>query len=96
MLFQSVFNQCFFSAKSKFDDQSDNESETGSVHLNDHHDDDDYLQDTPPMSPIELKPELPPYFPALQVHTFAFLLFLTLNFKSELTLTLCMCSVIKV
>ncbi|KAL4220893.1 Cyclin-dependent kinase 11B [Mactra antiquata] len=53
-------------AKSKFDDQSDNESENGSIHLNDHHDDDEYLQETPPLSPVELKPELPPYFPALQ------------------------------
>ncbi|XP_045161517.1 cyclin-dependent kinase 11B-like [Mercenaria mercenaria] len=52
-------------AKSKFD-QSDNESETGSVHLNDHHDDDGYLAETPPMSPVELKPDLPPYFPAIQ------------------------------
>lgn len=50
--------------KSKFDDHSDNES--GSIQLDDHHDDDGFLQDTPPMSPIELQPELPPYYPALQ------------------------------
>ena len=25
-----------------------------------------FLQDTPPDSPVELKPELPPYLPALQ------------------------------
>ncbi|XP_052760285.1 cyclin-dependent kinase 11B-like isoform X3 [Mya arenaria] len=53
-------------AKSKFDDQSENESETESVHLNDHHDDGDFLTETPPMSPVELKPELPPYYPAIQ------------------------------
>ncbi|XP_060606555.1 cyclin-dependent kinase 11B-like isoform X2 [Ruditapes philippinarum] len=53
-------------AKSKFDDHSENESETHSVHLNDHHEDDGYLDETPPMSPLELKPDLPPYFPAIQ------------------------------
>ncbi|WAR14629.1 CD11B-like protein [Mya arenaria] len=52
--------------ESKFDDQSENESETESVHLNDHHDDGDFLTETPPMSPVELKPELPPYYPAIQ------------------------------
>ncbi|XP_052284534.1 cyclin-dependent kinase 11B-like isoform X2 [Dreissena polymorpha] len=53
-------------AKSKFDDQSEPESETESVHLNDHHSDGDFLTETPPMSPVELKPDLPPYYPAIQ------------------------------
>ena len=52
--------------KSKFDDHSDGEkSEVES----DHHSEDNnamYLDDTPPDSPIELKPELPPYYPAIQ------------------------------
>ena len=26
----------------------------------------DYLDETPPESPVELKPQLPPYFPAIQ------------------------------
>ena len=49
--------------KSKFDDQSDpgSGSEQDSVQ-----NDRDYALETPPMSPIELKPELPPYFPAIQ------------------------------
>ena len=26
----------------------------------------DYLEESPPESPVELKPQLPPYFPAIQ------------------------------
>lgn len=52
--------------KSKFDDQSESESETKSVHMNDQEDDGYYLEDTPPDSPVELLPELPPYYPAIQ------------------------------
>lgn len=52
--------------KSKFDDQSESESETQSVHMSDQEDDGYYLADTPPDSPVELLPELPPYYPAIQ------------------------------
>ena len=49
--------------KSKFDQDSD----AGSDHDgNANPDEDNYPIDTPPMSPIELKPDLPPYFPAIQ------------------------------
>ncbi|CAH1775744.1 unnamed protein product [Owenia fusiformis] len=49
--------------KSKFEDQSEEEAseEEHSPEPQGH-----YLDDTPPQSPIELKPELPPYFPAIQ------------------------------
>ena len=57
--------------KSKFDDQSDVESDIEPSQLSDEQDDADYLADTPPMSPVELKPELPPFFPALQVSSFS-------------------------
>ena len=52
--------------KSKFDDQSESESETKSVHMSDQEDDGYYLADTPPESPVELLPELPLYYPAIQ------------------------------
>ncbi|CAG2198954.1 CDC2L [Mytilus edulis] len=52
--------------KSKFDDHSDVESETHSVHMSDQEDDQYYLEATPPDSPVELLPDLPPYFPAIQ------------------------------
>ena len=50
--------------KSKFDDQeSDQGSEVGEQG---HPEAGNYPIDTPPLSPIELKPDLPPYFPAIQ------------------------------
>ena len=50
--------------KSKFDDQ---ESDPGSdVGEQGHPEAGNYPIDTPPLSPIELKPDLPPYFPAIQ------------------------------
>ena len=56
--------------KSKFDEESEQESEVESDHHSDAlpppDDNEDYLDDTPPQSPIELKPDLPPYFPAIQ------------------------------
>ncbi|XP_056018018.1 cyclin-dependent kinase 11B-like [Ostrea edulis] len=52
--------------KSKFDDHSDHESGTDTA-LNSEQDGDEmYLDDTPPQSPVELRPELPPYLPAIQ------------------------------
>jgi hypothetical protein len=57
-----VINSFIFFAeklKSKFDDQSESESETKSVHMSDQEDDGYYLADTPPESPVELLPELP-------------------------------------
>ena len=64
-----VINSFIFFAeklKSKFDDQSESESETKSVHMSDQEDDGYYLADTPPESPVELLPELPLYYPAIQ------------------------------
>lgn len=52
--------------KSKFDDHSDIESETHSVHMSDQEDAQYYLEATPPDSPVELLPDLPPYYPAIQ------------------------------
>lgn len=52
--------------KSKFDDHSDAESEAASVHMSGQEDDGYYLAETPPHSPVELLPDLPPYFPAIQ------------------------------
>ena len=50
--------------KSKFDDHdSDQGSEAGEQG---HPDTGTYPIETPPLSPIELKPDLPPYFPAIQ------------------------------
>ncbi|KAL3861596.1 hypothetical protein ACJMK2_007622 [Sinanodonta woodiana] len=51
--------------KSKFDDQSDPESLSQSPQQSEH-DGLGYIEDTPPESPIELKPQLPPYLPAIQ------------------------------
>lgn len=52
---------------SKFDDHSDNGSFIDSPPESDiEAEGDDYIEDTPPQSPIELKPDLPPYFPAIQ------------------------------
>ncbi len=33
---------------------------------NEHEDEDDYIQPTPPESPVELAPDLPVYYPAIQ------------------------------
>ncbi|XP_071109573.1 cyclin-dependent kinase 11B-like [Haliotis cracherodii] len=52
--------------RSKFDDQSENESETESVDMLNSNNDVGYIADSPPPSPLELEIKLPPYFPALQ------------------------------
>jgi hypothetical protein len=68
VLGMSVFFEIFYSGKlkSKFDDQSDHESGTDTA-LNSEQDEDEmYLDETPPQSPMELRPELPPYLPAIQ------------------------------
>lgn len=54
--------------ESKFDDHEEEESDVESDHPS-HPDNDSgkyYLEDTPPESPIELKPDLPVYLPAIQ------------------------------
>lgn len=49
------------------EEESDRESAPSSMHASEHHQDDRmYLQDTPPQSPVELAPDLPPYLPAIQ------------------------------
>ena len=55
-----------YKRRSKFEDESEKESETESVHHSNEENDGDYLEETPPESPVELKPQLPPYFPAIQ------------------------------
>ncbi|XP_074654022.1 cyclin-dependent kinase 11B-like isoform X2 [Tubulanus polymorphus] len=57
--------------KSKFDDQSENESlHEGEIVATPEQSDDDHneydVQETPPQSPVELEDQLPPYFPAIQ------------------------------
>ena len=56
--------------KSKFDDHSDHESGTDTAQNSEQEDEEEednmYLGDTPPESPVELRPELPPYQPAIQ------------------------------
>ena len=71
------------------------ESETESVHLNDHHEDGDFMTETPPMSPVELKPELPPYFPAIQVGVIYLVICLVFCLPSHLTLVRIQCGVKK-
>ena len=67
-MFQRYFCISGPSTKSKFDDHSDeeNESETMSAKHMSSQEEGDYLDETPPQSPVELKPDLPPYFPAIQ------------------------------
>ncbi|XP_033724745.1 LOW QUALITY PROTEIN: cyclin-dependent kinase 11B-like [Pecten maximus] len=49
------------------DEESDPESAASSAHVSEQHQDERmYLQDTPPQSPVELAPDLPPYLPAIQ------------------------------
>lgn len=64
--------KCFLSfiekIESKFDDHVDEESDMESDHPS-HNENDSgkyYLEDTPPESPVELKPDLPVYLPAIQ------------------------------
>ncbi|XP_061196686.1 cyclin-dependent kinase 11B-like [Saccostrea echinata] len=52
--------------KSKFDDHSDHESGTDTARNSEQEDEDVYMDETPPASPVELRPELPPYLPAIQ------------------------------
>ncbi|XP_062612344.1 cyclin-dependent kinase 11B-like [Saccostrea cucullata] len=52
--------------KSKFDDHSDHESGTDTARNSEQEDEDIYMDETPPASPMELRPELPPYLPAIQ------------------------------
>ncbi|OWF44048.1 cyclin-dependent kinase 11B-like [Mizuhopecten yessoensis] len=52
--------------RSIFDEESEPESPASSLHESDHQDERMYLQDTPPQSPVELAPDLPPYLPAIQ------------------------------
>ncbi|KAK3104813.1 hypothetical protein FSP39_010841 [Pinctada imbricata] len=56
--------------RSRFDDHSEPETDSDSArHTEDEKDADDdemYVADTPPESPIELRPELPIYLPAIQ------------------------------
>ena len=70
-----VLIQCFWiifigKVKSKFDDHSDHESGTDTAQNSEQEDEEEednmYLGDTPPESPVELRPELPPYLPAIQ------------------------------
>lgn len=51
---------------SKFDDHSDHESGTDTAHNSEQEDEEVYMDETPPESPVELRPELPPYLPAIQ------------------------------
>lgn len=58
---------CFLVEKvtSKFDDQhSENENEASA--MSEDEDRAQYEVASPPISPIELKPQLPPYYPAIQ------------------------------
>lgn len=54
--------------RSKFDDQSESEVGSGSEGTPEHSDSNQptYMEDTPPESPVLLKPVLPPYLPAIQ------------------------------
>ncbi len=56
-----------YKRRSKFDDpESEKESETESAHLSNEENEEEYMEQTPPASPVELKPILPPYLPAIQ------------------------------